>query len=125
MTAAPPSVDRLGELAPLLAPGGVGVASLRSISGGASQELWSVAIRTASGETPVVLRRTPDARVRSELAIPIELEAELIAAAHRGGVPSPRVLYVLQPKDGLGAGFFMEHVEGEALGRKIVRDDSF
>ena len=125
MSAAPPSIERLAELAPLLAAGGVGVASVRSISGGASQELWSVAVRTALGETSVVLRRAPQQRVRSELAIPIELEAELIAAAHRGGVPSPRVLYVLQAKDGLGAGFFMEHVEGEALGQKIVRDDAF
>jgi len=125
MIAPAPSVERLAELAPLLAEGGVGVASVRSISGGASQELWSVVIRTASGEAPVVLRRTPEQRVRSALSIPIELEAELIAAAHRGGVPSPRVLYVLEPKDGLGAGFFMEHVEGEALGQKIVRDDKF
>jgi len=32
---------------------------------------------------------------------------------------------VLQPGDDLGAGFFMEHVSGEALGHKIVRDAAF
>src|SRR5258706_5993059 len=121
MTVASPSVERLADFASLLAAGGVDVASVRPISGGASQELWSVVVRTASGEVSVVLRRTPEHRVRSELAIPIELEAELIAAAHHGGVPSPRVLYLLQPKDRLGVGFFMEHVEGEALGKKIAR----
>lgn len=125
MTEAPLSAERLTELAPLLAAGGVDVASVRSLAGGASQELWLVVIRTTCGEANVVLRRAPEHRVRSELAIPIELEAELIAAAHSAGVPSPRVLHVLQPKDGLGAGFFMEHIEGEALGQKIVRDDSF
>lgn len=118
-------MERLTTLAPRLAPGGVAIASAQLLSGGASQDLWSVLVRTGAGDVPVVLRRTPDARVRSELSIPIELEAELITAAHSAGVPSPRVAYVLQPDDGLGAGFFMEHVSGEALGHKIVRDDAF
>lgn len=82
-------------------------------------------VRTASGETPVVLRRTPEQRVRSDLAIPIDMEAELISAAYAAGVPSPRVLHVLTPEDDLGAGFFMERVNGEALGHKIVRDEAF
>lgn len=122
---APPSTERLSRLAPRLAPGGADVASVQFLSGGASQELWRVMVRTPSGETPVVLRRTPEQRVRSDLAIPIEMEAELIAAAHAASVPSPRVLHVLTPHDGLGAGFFMEHVTGEALGHKIVRDEAF
>ena len=125
MIAPPPNVERLAKLAPRLAPGGVDVASLTLMSGGASQELWSLVVRTASGEAPVVLRRTPDQRVRSELSIPIEMEAELISASHAADIPSPRVLYVLQPEDGLGVGFFMEHVSGEALGHKIVRDAAF
>lgn len=125
MSTAPPSLERLSRLASRLAPGGVDVASIEALSGGASQELWRVHVRTPGGETPVVLRRAPEQRVRSELAIPIELEAELIAAAYGAGVPSPRIAYVLTPQDGLGAGFFMEHVEGEALGQRIVRHDAF
>lgn len=124
MSAAPPNIDQLSALAPRLAPGGVEAASVQPLAGGASQELWRVTVRGAAGETPVVLRRSPP-RLRSELAIPIELEAELIAAAHAVGVPSPRILYVLQPEDGLGAGFFMDYVEGEALGQRIVRHDAF
>jgi len=120
-----PSTERLSKLAPRLASGGVDVAAVQFLSGGASQELWRVMVRTASGETPVVLRRTPEQRVRSDLAIPIELEAELISTAYAAGVPSPRVLHVLAPEDELGAGFFMEHVTGEALGHKIVRDEAF
>lgn len=122
---AAPSTEQLARLAPRLAPDAVDVASVKPLAGGASQELWSVIVRTASGETPVVLRRAPDQHLRSELAIPIEIEAELIIAAHAAGVPSPRVLYVMSPEDGLGAGFFMEHVAGEALGHKIVRDEAF
>jgi aminoglycoside phosphotransferase (APT) family kinase protein len=125
VSAAPPSLERLTNLAPRLAPGGTEIVSVNALSGGASQELWSILVRAPSGEHRVVLRRAPEERVRSELSIPIELEAELIAAAHGLGVPSPRVLHVLTPEDGLGAGFFMAHVEGEALGQRIVRDERF
>lgn len=125
MSASPPDIGLLSRLAPRLAAGGIDVTSLMALGGGASQELWTVAVRSALGETPVVLRRTPEQRVRSDLAIPIELEAELVTAAHAAGVPSPRVLYVLRPEDGLGAGFFMERVEGEALGQRIARHESF
>jgi aminoglycoside phosphotransferase (APT) family kinase protein len=125
MSAPPPGVEHLATLAPRLAQGGVAIASVKPLAGGASQDLWSVVVRAPSAETPVVLRRTPQQRVRSDLAIPIEVEAELIAAAHAAGIPSPQVLYVLRPEDGLGAGFFMEHVPGEALGHRIVRDEAF
>ncbi len=122
---APPSGELLARLAPKLAPGGVDVTFVSALAGGASQELWSLTVRTPERDVRVVLRRSPEERVRSELAIPIALEAELIAAARANGAPSPEVLYVLEPEDGLGAGFFMEHVEGEALGQRIVRHEAF
>lgn len=123
---AAPDPERLAALAPHLAPGGEAITAVRSLSGGASQELWLISVRGAAGETNLVLRRAPEGgHGRSALAIAIELEAELIAAAHARAVPSPRVLYVLRPEDGLGAGFFMEHVSGEALGQRIVRDEKF
>lgn len=122
---AAPTLERLSRLAPRLAPKGLAVTSAQALSGGASQELWRVIVRTETGETPVVLRRAPEHGVRSALSIPIELEAELIASAHGTGVPSPRILHVLRPQDELGAGFFMEHVEGEALGQRIVRHEAF
>ena len=34
--------------------------------------------------------------------------------SHDAGLPSPRVLRVLQPADELGTGFIMQRVEGEA-----------
>jgi len=45
--------------------------------------------------------------------------------AHDAGLPSPRVLHVLQPQDGLGTGFIMQRVEGETIARKILRDEKF
>ena len=45
--------------------------------------------------------------------------------AHEAGLPSPRVMHVLTPQDGLGTGFIMERVEGETIPRKILRDEQF
>lgn len=77
MSAAQPFLERLSRLAPRLAPNGIEVASALALAGGASQELWRVMVRTPEGETPVVLRRSPDHRLQSALSIPIEIEAEL------------------------------------------------
>lgn len=125
MSATPLTVEQVSHLAPRLAPGGIAVAAVQALSGGASQELWRVVVRTETGEAQLVLRRSPEQRVKSELAAPIELEAQLIESAREAGVPSPRIAYVLRPEDRLGAGFFMEHVEGEALGQRIVRHETF
>lgn len=116
---AAPSIEALSALAARL--GLDAPRDVHPLSGGASQELWLIAF----GEMRTVLRRAPEGRVGSELAIPITLEAELIRAAHAHGLPSPRVLHVLTPTDGIGAGFFMEFVEGEALGQRIVRGEAF
>ena len=48
-------------------------------------------------------------------------EALLMRAAKAVGVPEPEIHYVLTADDGLGEGFLMEWLEGEALGARIVR----
>jgi aminoglycoside phosphotransferase (APT) family kinase protein len=55
----------------------------------------------------------------------LKAEAVLMQRAYEAGVPSPRVLHVLEPKDELGTGFIMQRVEGETIPRKILRDDAF
>ena len=57
--------------------------------------------------------------------VDLPTEAQLIRAAGAAGVPSPAVLHVLEPSDGLGAGLIMEHVDGETIARKIVRDAKY
>ncbi len=52
------------------------------------------------------------------------LEAALLAAAGRVGVPVPRVLVAGDSSDGLEATFIiMEFVEGETIPRRILRDE--
>jgi aminoglycoside phosphotransferase (APT) family kinase protein len=45
--------------------------------------------------------------------------------AYDAGVPSPKVLHVLNAADELGSGFIMQRVAGETIPRKILRDDEF
>jgi len=125
MSATGIDIDKLNALAPKLAPGGRAVSELKRLSGGASQETWSFKLATPEGEARLILRRAPDSAAARTLAISLETEARLMRMAGEAGVPSPRVLHVLAPEEGLGVGFFMAHVDGEALGGKIVRDAAF
>ena len=109
----------LQPLAGRLTPGGGAVTGVRRLSGGASQQTWAFEV---SG-TPLVLRRAPTAHGQREHGTAgLRTEAAVIEAARAAGVLAPAVRHVLQPEDGLGEGFVMARVEGETLGRRIVRD---
>ncbi len=107
-------------------PGATGVTGAIRLSGGASQETWSFDIVHPKGNVGAILRRAPQGYGAAPArAAGLNAEAILMQRAHGAGVPSPRVLHVLQPQDQLGTGFIMERVEGETIPRKILRDDKF
>jgi aminoglycoside phosphotransferase (APT) family kinase protein len=108
-----------------IVPGSSGVANLRRLSGGASQETWSFDVLGLNGPEPMILRRAPRGARRPEPFAGLETEAEIMRRAGAVGVPSPTVRHVLRPDERLGQGFVMDRVEGETLGRKILRDDTF
>jgi aminoglycoside phosphotransferase (APT) family kinase protein len=101
------------------------IASLRRLSGGASQETWSFEAVGTSGSRKLILRRAPGGERQHETSAGLEVEASLIDMAGKAGVPEPPVLHVMRPEDGVGKGFVLGFVEGETLGRKIVRDEAF
>ncbi len=111
----------LTALAPRLAPSATGIAGLRPLSGGATQELWRFDLDSPDGPEALVLRR---ARTLSSLGVGLATEAALIGAAGAAGVPVPEVRHVLTPADGLGEGFVMGFVAGETLGGRIVRQEA-
>jgi len=118
-----PDAERLAAmLARDLGPG-VSVENLRRLSGGASRETW--AFDTTDSHDVVrrlVLRRDPGSHTgQSERST----EYRLLAAAAASGVPVPSVRLLLEPDDALGSGFVMDHVEGETIARKILRDDTY
>jgi aminoglycoside phosphotransferase (APT) family kinase protein len=103
-----------------------GLVSAERLSGGASQETYRILIRTDRGERKIAMRRAPGgAPVPPTSGQPgLSTEALLMRAARAAGVPEPEVLWVLTEADGLGEGFLMEWLDGEALGARIVRDPS-
>ncbi len=103
-----------------------GLASVERLSGGASQETYRITVETSSGRQRLCMRRAPGGvrAVAGEAhgtAPGLETEALLMRLARHAGVPEPEVYYVLQPDDGLGEGFLMEWLDGEALGARIAR----
>jgi aminoglycoside phosphotransferase (APT) family kinase protein len=112
----------LDRLAPRLSPTATGAANVRRLSGGASLETWAFDLDDG---TPLILRRRPEGAAMRETALPLASEAALIRAATRAGAPAPQVVQVCEPDDGLGEAYVMLRLEGETLGRRIVRDEAF
>ena len=109
-------------------PGATGVTGAAKLSGGASQETWTFDIVHPAGNVGAILRRAPPGYAASpspSRAPGLEAEAVLMQLAHDAGLPSPRVLHVLKPEEGLGRGFIMVRIEGETIARKILRDEEF
>lgn len=95
----------------------------RRLSGGASQETW--AFELTDGRR-LILRKRPDGLARDpERTAGLETEARLIQLAEAAGAPVPPVVHVCSPAEGLGEAYVMGRVEGETLGRRIVRDEAF
>jgi aminoglycoside phosphotransferase (APT) family kinase protein len=95
------------------------VTELRQLSGGASQQTWVFKAR----DRRLVLRAQPEGALPNpvNLAVSLSSEATLMRQAREAGVPSPEVIHVLSPDEGLGAGFIQEFVEGETLGGRIAK----
>ena len=100
-----------------------GLMHVERLSGGASQETYRVTARAGGGERLLAMRRAAGG-IPPETAANypgLAGEALLMRIAKAAGVPEPEVYYVLEEGDGLGEGFLMAWLNGEALGARIVR----
>lgn len=104
-----------------------GISGLRRLTGGANKETWAFDAETAQGPVPLILRRQPGGSggLVGSAALPIDVEAMVVATAARGGVPAPQMRFVLDAADGLGGGFVMERIAGETVARRILRDPQY
>ena len=112
----------LSALASRLSPGATTAINARRLSGGASLETWAFDLDDG---TPLILRRRPSGGSMSQAALPLATEAALLAAVARQGAPVPEVVQVCAPDDGLGEAYVMRRLDGETLGKRIVRDEAF
>jgi aminoglycoside phosphotransferase (APT) family kinase protein len=112
------------ELASRLAArvGAAGVRDLTRLSGGASRETWSFSAVDADGiGRPLILQRQRPGAERE-----ISVEASVLRTAAIAGVPVPPIVAAGDEPDELGAPYLvLEHVAGETIARKILRDDQF
>jgi aminoglycoside phosphotransferase (APT) family kinase protein len=92
------------------------VESMHLLPGGASKEAWAV---DADGERLLVRRAL--AGVIHEGTLSLENEFRVLEAAVEAGVKVPRPVAYLGELGGREA-FAMERVEGETIGRRIVRN---
>lgn len=94
---------------------GSSVSALRLLPGGASKEAWAL---EADGERMIV-RRAAGGVIHQD-TLTLEHEFAVLEAAHEAGVRVPRPVAYLGLLDGREA-FAMERVDGETIGRRIVR----
>jgi aminoglycoside phosphotransferase (APT) family kinase protein len=93
------------------------VVSLRQLAGGASKEAWAVDL--ADGRELLVRRAGVGVIHRDTLTL--EQEFHVLEAAVAAGVRAPRPVLYLGEIGGHEA-FAMERVDGETIGRRLVRD---
>jgi aminoglycoside phosphotransferase (APT) family kinase protein len=114
--------DRLSEIVSRATGTTVRVGDLVRQPGGASKNTWTFTARRPGGEERrLVLRadRTPRG------GIAMTMEADLLAAAARAGVPVPAVVSAGQDLDGTGAGYLVtDFVDGETIPRRILSDET-
>ncbi|MDQ3874759.1 MAG: phosphotransferase family protein [Actinomycetota bacterium] len=89
---------------------------MRLLPGGASKEAWAVDV----GGQRLLVRRAGGGVIH-EGTLPLEHEFRVLEAAAEAGVKVPRPLAYLGELDGREA-FAMERIEGETIGRRIVRN---
>jgi aminoglycoside phosphotransferase (APT) family kinase protein len=92
------------------------VVSMQLVPGGASKEAWAV---EAGGER-LLVRRALGGVIHAD-TLPLEHEFQVLEAALEAGVKVPRPVAYLGELGGREA-FAMEFVEGETIGRRIVRN---
>src|SRR6476660_2733992 len=85
------------------------------LPGGASKEAWAV---DAGGERLLVRRAGGGVIHRHTLSL--RHEFEVLEVAHEQGVKAPRPVAYIEDLEGREA-FVMERLEGETIGRRIVR----
>ncbi len=100
----------------------VTIDQLTRLSGGASRETWSFVMSDGDSERTLVLRRDPlGAPPRADRRD----EVDLLGRAAKAGVPVPNVLWSAEADELGSPGFVMDHVEGETIARRILRDDEY
>ncbi|NJC07757.1 phosphotransferase family protein [Polymorphobacter fuscus] len=100
------------------------VTRLVALSGGAASATYAVDARRNGAEWPLILQCAAAGDVPAG-ALPKADQAALQMLAGRHGIPVADVVAVLEPGDGLGDGFMMTRIAGEALAPRWLKGEGF
>ncbi|MEI6486045.1 MAG: phosphotransferase family protein [Sphingomonadales bacterium] len=116
---AEPTPDRIGALI------GAAVTHVEQLSGGASSATYAVDAQRPDGSAwPLILQCAATGSV-PEGGLPRADQARLQQIAFAAGLPVAEVVRVLSPDDGLGEGFVMARLPGEALAPKWLKSPDY
>ena len=103
------------------------IKKIERLSGGAAQETYHIECIKGLDTQSLAFRRRAGGEFKdlNNDGPGLKGEALLMKCAKEVGVPSPKIYYVLSRDDDLGDGFIMEWLEGESLGKKILRDREY
>jgi aminoglycoside phosphotransferase (APT) family kinase protein len=104
----------------------VRITAARQLTGGASRESWAIDMEVdggaEAGRQALVVRRDMGGTIQDE-ALERAQEFRLLEVAHRHGVRVPRPRWLCTDPAVLEVPFFiMDRLEGESVGRRIVRE---
>lgn len=94
-----------------------------ALTGGASSETWSVDAQRGRERWPLIVQRAAAEPEPGTLARAAQAGVQALAGRH--GVPVAGVVAVFGERDGLGDGFVMDRLEGEALAPRWLKDEGF
>jgi aminoglycoside phosphotransferase (APT) family kinase protein len=98
------------------------VLAARALTGGASRDTWSVDAEAGGERLALVVRRDLGGEI-DDLALSRTTEFAVLSRAHDGGVLVPRPRWICADPTVLGAAFLvMDRLEGESVGRRVVRE---
>ena len=114
---------------------GTKIEGLVRLSAGASRDTWSFDAHKPDGvRQALILKRDPMDRQADKsfegvpegrLAVDRRTEGRLIQLASAAGAPAPTVPFFLDAGGRTTPGFFTHRLEGETLGRRILREEAY
>jgi aminoglycoside phosphotransferase (APT) family kinase protein len=112
--------DRLAALLTRSAAAPVAVAGVTALTGGAASATYAVDALRDGAPWPLILQCAAAGSVPAG-SLPKADQAALQMLAGRHGIPVADIVAVLTPDDGMGEGFVMARVAGEALAPKWLK----
>lgn len=101
------------------------VTDAKPLTGGAAAATWRLALHGTDDISRQAILRLGQGTEQIATGLDKTTEAEVVRTVHAAGIPAPEVLLILTEEDGLGEGYIMSCLPGEALPMKLLRQERY